>query len=261
MHISLEGKHALVGGCTKGLGRAIALQLAQSGATVTLMARDKDALKILHHELDTSFAQKHQVLVSDFNNFIEHQNIITQYFKNNEVDILVNNTQGPPAGSIDKMVSADYQQSFELLFQINCTTSLAALPGMKKNRFGRIINVSSQVVKEGQDNLILSNTIRTALVVWSKSLANTVAPYNITVNNILTGDFETDRLLQLIEKQATDNGITLAEGLKRRIEYIPMKRLGKPEEYAYLVTFLASDQAGYITGISIPIDGGKIKSH
>lgn len=260
MKISLENRKALVGGSTSGIGKAIALQLAASGASVTLMARNEDKLKILVSELPTSDGQHHQYLVVDFNNFPTYQKIISNYFKNNSVDILVNNTQGPPAGgALEKNIS-DYQQAFDLLFKTVAYTSELALHQMISNKWGRLINVASVSVKEPLAYLVLSNTIRAAVTTWAKSLATDVAQHQITVNNILTGYFDTERIHSLNETKAKQTGISVNEVKSNLENQVPMKRIGDPKEYGYLVAFLASDQAAYLTGTNIPLDGGSLKS-
>lgn len=260
MNISLKGKKALVGGSSKGIGAAIARQLAESGASVTLMARNEERMKELTQEIDSSQGQKHQYLVVDFSNFEAFKRIISSYFEHNTVDILVNNTQGPEGGgALEKNVD-DYQNAFDLLFKSVVFTTELALKNMQQSKWGRIITVASISVKEPLNYLALSNTIRAAVVTWAKSLAFDVAQDGITVNSVLTGYFDTDRIAQLNSKKAEKMGISPDEVLSNMEEKVPMKRIGKPEEYGYLVTFLASDQAAYITGTNIPIDGGLLKS-
>ncbi len=260
MEISLKGKTAIVGGSSRGLGKAIATQLAASGATVTLMARNEDKLKIAVAELPAPYQQQHQYLVVDFADFEKFQQIIVSYFGNNQVDILINNTNGPSAGTVlDKSVD-DYQQAFDLLFKTVCFTTMEALKGMRSNRYGRIINLSSISVREPLQNLVLSNSIRSAVISWAKTLAREVAADGITVNNILTGYFDTERLDEININQAKSKGQSIEEYKNGMKTSIPMGRFGKPEEFGYLVNFLASDQAGYISGTNIPIDGGMLRS-
>ncbi len=260
MIISLKNKNALVGGSSGGLGKAIALQLAESGATVTLMARNEEKLKEALAGLSINEGQKHQYIVVDFSDFDNYKKIISNYFENNSVDILVNNTNGPKAGSVLEKTDADFQQAFSMLFQtVQFTTSLA-LKHMQQNKWGRIINLTSRTVKEPVDTLALSNTIRAAVTTWGKTLANAVAKDNITVNNILTGNFDTERLKQLFQLQADAQGKSLDEIYETTTQQIPAQRLGTPQEMANVVTFLASEQASYITGTNIAVDGGLIKS-
>ncbi|WP_437917821.1 SDR family oxidoreductase [Sphingobacterium sp. LRF_L2] len=256
MQISLKGKRALVGGGSSGIGRAIAIELADCGAEVVLMARNEDKLRNVIKELSTSDNQNHSYLLTDFNDYDTHKEKMSHFFANDNVDILVNNTNGPTAGGVLVKEEQDYQQAFELLFQNAVFTTSLAIPYMQEQKFGRVINVSSMTVKEPSETLVLSNTMRTALVSWSKSLAGEVARYGVTVNSILTGFFDTDRLNTLMKLQAEQKGISFAEVKKNRISSIPMQRLGKPDEYGRLVAFLASEYASFLTGTAIPLDGG-----
>ena len=260
MRINLEGKNALVGGSSKGIGKAIAKRLAASGANVTLMARDEKKLNEIISKLDNKQGQNHQSLIVDFSNYDDFSKIISSFFSQNKIDVLVNNTQGPPAGGAIEKNLEDYQVAFDLLFKCSALASKLALKHMQDVNWGRIINVASISVKEPLNYLVLSNSIRAALVTWAKSLSVDVAKNNITVNNILTGYFDTERIEQLNSKKAEKMGIPISEVRKAMEESVPMKRIGKPEEYANLVCFLASDQASYITGTNIPIDGGLLKS-
>ncbi|WP_047246295.1 SDR family oxidoreductase [Maribacter thermophilus] len=260
MNISLKGRTALVGGSSGGIGKAIAQQLAESGASVTLMSRSADKLKNIIAGLPTHQGQKHRFLVVDFTNFKNYKEIIENFFEVNSVDILVNNTQGPSAGSALEKTTADYQEAFDLLFKTVVLTTELALKNMMKNKWGRIINVASVSVKEPLSYLALSNSIRAAVVTWAKSLSNDVGPYHITVNNILTGYFDTDRIAQLNAKKAEQMGVPQSEVRKEMEFKVPLKRIGDPKEYGYLATFLASENAAFITGTNIPIDGGLLKS-
>lgn len=259
MKIDLSGRRALVGGASGGLGKAIAVQLAASGASVTLLARNEEKLNTALSGLHTDAGQQHQILVADFSS-PHFRKTIEDWFAKNSVDILVNNTSGPPAGGVLQKRPDDYQQAFDLLFQTVCSTTLAALPHMQQQGWGRIINVVSLTVKEPVAHLALSNTIRASIIAWAKTLSNEVAAQGITVNSVLTGYFDTERLRSLNEGQAKATGKTVEEITAGISERIPAKRLGRPEEYGHLVSFLASEYAGYINGVSIPIDGGLIRS-
>ena len=260
MNISLKNKKALIGGSSRGIGRAIAQQLAASGASVTVMARSADKLKSLISSLPTNNEQQHQYLVVDYSNFDAYKKSITAFFKTNTVDILVNNTQGPSSGgALDKKID-DYQEAFDLLFKTVVFTTEQALKGMISQKYGRIINVASVSVKEPLSYLALSNSIRAAVVSWSKTLACDVGKYNITVNSTLTGYFNTERLKSLNDAKAKSLGIPIAEVENQMLSNVPMGRFGDPGEYGRLVTFLASEHASYITGTNIPIDGGLLKS-
>ena len=260
MNISLKNKKALVGGSSGGIGKAIAQQLAESGASVTLMSRSEDKLKAIIAALPTDKGQSYDYLVVDFSDFVNYEKIISTYFASNSVDILVNNTQGPSAGSTLEKKVDDYQDAFDLLFKTVVRTTELALPHMMKSKWGRIINVASVSVKEPLSYLALSNSIRASLVTWAKSLATDLGAQQITVNSILTGYFDTERIAQLNAKKAEQLGIDQKEVRADMESKVPVKRIGDPKEYGYLVAFLASEQAGYITGTQIPIDGGLLKS-
>ncbi|MFZ9031496.1 MAG: SDR family oxidoreductase [Robiginitalea sp.] len=261
MQISLEGTHALVGGSSKGIGRAVAEQLARSGARVTLVARSEALLKDLVKKLNEATGKTHSYLALDYKELSGYQEAISAYLKKNPVDILVNNTQGPAAGtSLEKTVE-DYQEAFDLLFKSVVHTTLQALPHMREKGWGRIINIASVSVREPLGYLALSNSIRAALVSWAKTLAGDVGPDGITVNSVLTGYFNTERLQRLNDKKAETMGISPDEVTGRLISQVPVRRLGKPEEYGYLVAFLASQQAAYLTGTAIPLDGGLLRSY
>lgn len=260
MNVSLAGKKALVGGSSKGIGKAIARQLALSGASVTLMARNEGRMLKIIQELDTGQGQQHQCLIVDFSNFELFKTTIFHFFEDNRVDILVNNTQGPAAGGALEKKIDDYQQAFDLLFKSVVLTTELALRHMRQQNWGRIVNVASISVKEPLNYLALSNSIRAAVVTWAKSLSIDVAKDGITVNNVLTGYFDTDRITQLNTKKAEKMRIPVSEVRANMEAQVPMKRIGDPKEYGYLVAFLASEQAAYITGTNIPIDGGLLKS-
>ena len=260
MNIDLRGKNALVGGSSKGIGRAIAEQLAISGANVTLMARSEIVLKQAVNLLNTKTGQNHQYLVVDFSDFSDFKEKIETYIKNNNVDILINNTQGPSAGGALEKDIEDYQAAFDLLFKCAVLTTSLALPYMQKEKWGRIINVASISVREPLNYLSLSNSLRAALVTWAKSISLDIAKDNITINNTLTGYFDTERITQLNAQKAKKMGIPEIEVRAAMEASVPAKRIGRPEEYANLVCFLASEQASYITGTNIPIDGGLLKS-
>jgi 3-oxoacyl-[acyl-carrier protein] reductase len=260
MEIKLNNRKALVGGSTQGLGKAIAMVLAGCGAEVTLMARNEEKLRTVLAEMPQEHGQKHGYLVVDFSDTESYKTKVSGFLKDHPIDILVNNTNGPLAGSVLEKTPADYRTAFELLFETVCHTTLEALKGMQGKGFGRIINVASVSVKEPLQHLALSNTVRASVIAWAKTLATDVAKDNITVNNLLTGYFDTERLQELIKFQAANKNIGQDELRKQMEANVPMKRFGKPEEYGYLAAFLASDMSSYITGSSIPIEGGLLRS-
>ena len=259
MKIDLSGKKALIGGSSKGIGLGIASQLAESGASVCLMARNESKLKEIVNQLPNF--ENHSYLVVDFSNLEEYKIKIEEYLESNQVDILVNNTQGPPAGnSLSKDIDS-YQEAFDLLFKSIVYTTSLIVPKMQKNKWGRIINVTSVSVKEPLNYLVLSNSIRSAVVAWAKSLSVDVGKDGVTVNSILTGYFDTERIKELNKEKSKSLNISEEEVLEKMKSLVPINRLGKTEEYGYLVSFLSSDKASYINGASIPIDGGLLRSY
>ena len=261
MKIELSGKKALIGGSSKGIGLGIAKQLAESGASVCLMARNETKLKEIVSKLPSSENQNHDYLVVDFSNFDRFKIIIEEYVDKNRIDILINNTQGPPAGnSLSKDIES-YQEAFDLLFKSVVYTTSLIVPKMLKNKWGRIINVTSVSVKEPLNYLVLSNSIRSAVVAWAKSLSVDVGKDGVTVNSILTGYFDTERIKDLNKEKSKSLNISEDEVLEKMKSLVPINRLGKTEEYGYLVSFLSSNKAAYINGASIPIDGGLLKSY
>jgi 3-oxoacyl-[acyl-carrier protein] reductase len=260
MNIDLSGKKALIGGSSKGIGLGIAKQLAKCGASVCLMARNESKLKEIISNLPSSENQNHNYLLVDFSNFEAFKIIIQEYINKNRIDILINNTQGPPAGnSLSKDIES-YQEAFDLLFKSVVYTTSLIIPKMQKNKWGRIINVTSVSVKEPLNYLVLSNSIRSAVVAWAKSLSVDVGKDGVTVNSILTGYFDTERIKDLNKEKSKSLNISEDEVLEKMKSLVPINRLGKTEEYGYLVSFLSSDKAAYINGTSIPIDGGLLKS-
>jgi|TARA_B100000768_G_scaffold181463_1_gene204561 3-oxoacyl-[acyl-carrier protein] reductase len=225
------------------------------------MARNETKLKEIVSKLPSSENQNHDYLVVDFSNFDGFKIIIEEYVDKNRIDILINNTQGPPAGnSLSKDIES-YQEAFDLLFKSVVYTTSLIVPKMLKNKWGRIINVTSVSVKEPLNYLVLSNSIRSAVVAWAKSLSVDVGKDGVTVNSILTGYFDTERIKDLNKEKSKSLNISEDEVLEKMKSLVPINRLGKTEEYGYLVSFLSSDKAAYINGASIPIDGGLLKSY
>lgn len=258
MQIELNGKRAFVSGATQGIGKAIAIQLAKAGASVTICARNEAALKQTINELDKSQHQEHSYLCADFSKPNELKKLLEAYTRNFPiVNIVVNNTGGPAPGNIISAQSEDFLNAFQM--HLICFHIIVQnfLPSMIKSQYGRIINIISTSVKQPLPNLGVSNTIRAAVANWSKTLANEVAQYGITVNNILPGATKTQRLEQIIQQRAQRNNLSIEQVEHEMKSEIPMRRFALPEEAAYLATFLASPYAAYITGVNIPVDGGR----
>lgn len=260
MDIALEGRHAVVCGSTQGIGKAIALEMARLGARVSLLARDKDRLEEVLAQLDRSQGQEHAILVADMADTIALAAAVTDLAAKAPVDILVNNTGGPPPGPAHEAEIAAFESAFRLHLLAYQTLVRAFVPGMKEARHGRIINVISTSVKQPLHNLGVSNTIRGAVANWSKTLANELGPFGITVNNVLPGATNTERLAAIIRNKALKAGTTEDEAAQEMMNEVPLRRFAQPEEIAAAVAFLAGPSGAYINGINLPVDGGRTAS-
>ena len=260
MNLDLSHKTAIVCGSTQGIGKASAQELARLGARIILIARNEDKLKAVLSELDVSEGQEHTYLVADFKRADELRKNLENFMPGNTVHILVNNTGGPAGGPANEAELEEFRIAFNMHLICNHILVQAVKEGMKTAGYGRIINIISTSVKQPLPNLGVSNTIRGAVANWSKTLANELGQYNITVNNVLPGATNTSRLKQIIESKAAKTGKTYDQILNEMSEASPMKRVAQPEEIANAVAFLASPAASYINGINVPVDGGRTKS-
>lgn len=257
MNIDLTGKKAFVCGSTQGIGRASAMVLAELGANITLIARNEDELKKTLAALPLK-SQKHDYIVADFSDPETLRQKVDAYIKSNgPIHILVNNTGGPPGGPITNATSSEFLSAFTNHLLCNQHLAQATLEGMKSSGYGRIINIISTSVKLPLKGLGVSNTIRAAVGNWAKTWANEVGAFNITVNNVLPGATGTGRLKSIIESKSSKTGSSITDIETEMMEEIPMKRFAAPEEIANAVAFLASPAASYITGINLPVDGGR----
>ena len=261
MNIDLSGKIAIVCGSTQGMGKAIALQFASSGASVVLVARNEQSLREVLRQLPATKKQNHNFIVADFSEPKKLREKMQNFVSENPpVHILVNNTGGPKSGEIIKADTKEFEDAFRNHLLCNHILVQSLVEGMKKEHYGRIINIISTSVKQPIKNLGVSNTIRAAVANWSKTLSVELAPFGITVNNILPGATKTERLFSLFKTRAEDSGKTEEEIQKEWLAEIPAGRFAEPEELAYAATFLASPLAGYINGINLPVDGGRLNT-
>lgn len=260
LSMNLSGKTALVAGSTQGIGFASAQAMAELGANCVLIARNEDALKAAVAKLDVSKGQQHSYLVADFSNPANVEAAVAGYVQHNTIHILVNNTGGPAAGPIVDASPDNFLLAFQQHLICNHILAKLVMPGMKVAGYGRIVNVISTSVKIPLKGLGVSNTIRGAVASWAKTMANELAPFGITVNNVLPGATATARLENIITNKSSKTGVALDEVEKEMLEEIPAKRFGKPEEIAAMIAFLASPAAGYVNGTSIPVDGGRTGS-
>ena len=262
MDINLAGKKALVCGSSQGIGQACAIELAGLGAEVTLFSRNESSLKQVQESLPRPNQQNHQILVADFSQPEQVSAAINQAVdalakQSSGFDILINNTGGPAPGPAHTSDSTAFIDAFNLHLVSNHHLVQTLLPHMKSTGCGRIINVISTSVKQPIVGLGVSNTIRGAVASWAKTLANELGPFGITVNNVLPGATATARLDAIIEGKAKKQNISIAQATENEKAQIPLRRFAEPSEFAAAAAFLASPAAAYITGINLPVDGGR----
>ncbi len=260
MNLDLTNKNALVCGSTAGIGKATATQLAALGATVTLVARNEEKLKETLIELPFEQGQKHNYFVADFSNPEDVKEKVGIAAKRKTFHILINNTGGPKGGSIFDAEIDEFTNAFSQHLICNQILAQALVPGMKKADYGRIINIISTSVKQPIDGLGVSNTIRGAVASWSKTLANELGPFGITVNNVLPGFTATDRLTDIVANAAKKLNKSEKDAAVFMRSLVPARRFAQPGEIANAIAFLASEAASYINGINLPVDGGRTKS-
>ena len=258
MELDLSARTALVCGSTQGIGRACSRQLAAQGAHIVIMARDEEKLKEEIIELDAINGLKNDYLVADFSDYKAVKEAVEQYLKSRSaIHILVNNNGGPPAGKLSDATPEAFYSAFTQHLICNQVITQAVLESMINADYGRVINIISTSVKAPLHGLGVSNTIRASVANWAKTLANEVGRYGITVNNVLPGATKTGRLEQIIRNKAERTQQTLADVESEMLQEIPLDRFALPEEIANAVGFLASSAAAYISGINLPVDGGR----
>ncbi len=257
MDLGLREKVAIVGGASRGLGRACAERLAREGAHLVIVARGEDELACAATAIAAETGTEVMPVAIDQSRPEGIQTIVERAMERfGRIDILVNNTGGPPPGRFDDHDDAAWQAAFEGTLMSVVRLCRAAVPIMRTQGWGRIVNDTSFTVKEPADRLILSNVFRVGVVALSKTLAREVAADGITVNCVCPGAFDTDRLRAIFREQAAASGQDIEDVRREWKERIPIGRLQRPEELADLVAFLVSDRAAAITGACLPVDGG-----
>lgn len=261
MNLKLTDKIALIGGASKGLGKGCALQLAKEGANVAICARGLDALNETVDLIRKSIGSEVLAIRADLSKAEDIQKVVDETIDTfGRIDILVNNSGGPPPGNFFDFSDQDWKNSFDSILLYVIKMCRLVIPYMKNQKWGRIINLTSIAVKEPAENLILSNVFRVGVVSLAKTLSRELIEDNITINNVCPGAFKTDRAIELMLDESKRTNKSIEEIERSSVSNLPLKRFQTPEELGNLVAFLASDLAGGITGTTIQIDGGIIRS-
>jgi len=263
MNLNLKNKNAIVCASSQGLGKAAALDLAEEGVNLAICSRDQDKINKVKEEIHQKINSEIQVIALQVD--LDSPDEIRAFYKQVEndlgsVDILVNNNGGPPPSTFEQLSDDDWQKAFNSTMMSCLRLSKLIIPNMKKNAWGRIINISSVSVKTPVNGLFLSNSLRMGVLGWAKALSDELAPHGVTVNTVCPGYTRTERVEAILETQSNSSGLKKEEIEKSIAENIPMKRVGEAEDLAGLITFLASEKADYMTGLAIQVDGGSART-
>ena len=263
MNLNLKNKNAIVCASSQGLGKAAALDLAEEGVNLAICSRDQDKINKVKEEIHQKINSEIKVIALQVD--LDSPDEIQAFYKQVEndlgsVDILVNNNGGPPPSTFEQLSDDDWQKAFNSTMMSCLRLSKLAIPNMKKNAWGRIINISSVSVKTPVNGLFLSNSLRMGVLGWAKALSDELAPHGVTVNTVCPGYTRTERVEAILETQSNSSGLKKEEIEKSIAENIPMKRVGEAEDLAGLITFLASEKADYMTGLAIQVDGGSART-
>ena len=263
MNLNLENKNAIVCASSQGLGKAAAIDLAKEGVNLAICSRDQEKIDKAKEEIlqKTDHNIKVIALKADLDSLKDIQIFLQEVEQSlGVVDILVNNTGGPPPSTFEQISDEDWQNAFNSTMMSAIRLSRAMIPKMKENGWGRIINISSVSVKTPVNGLFLSNSLRMGVLGWAKALADELAAYGITVNTVCPGYTKTERVEAILESQSSSSGLSKEEIEKTIADNIPMRRVGEAEDLAGLITFLASEKANYMTGLAVQVDGGSART-
>lgn len=261
MDLGLEGRVAIVGGGSKGLGLACALSLAREGSNLAICSRGVENLDAAAQEIRSATSVEVLTVPGDLSQLTDIQNLFSRTIKHfGRLDIVVSNSGGPPAGRAVDTPEETWEQAIQMALTFFIRMGREAVPQLRKNSWGRIVNILASSVYQPIDNLVTSGVTRLGAVAFAKSLSDGVGPDNILVNNVAPGYLLTERLLHLFETSANDTSQSLDDLLEKLSASIPLRRIGRPEELADLVTFLSSEKNSYITGTTILVDGGVVRS-
>jgi 3-oxoacyl-[acyl-carrier protein] reductase len=259
--LGLKGRVAMIAASSKGLGRSVALELAKEGARIAMCSRNRDQVRLAAESIHTETGAEVYYEQCDVTRPEEVRSFVGNTLNRfGNLHILVTNAGGPPSGLFASLRQEDWSAAFQLNLMSVVNLCAAVIPHMQRNKWGRIINITSISVKQPIDGMMLSNSIRSAVVGFAKTLSNEMAPYNILVNNVCPGYTRTERVEELSKAMAEKKGSSKESIVAAWEESIPLGRLGQPDEFAARVVFLASERASYITGTTIPVDGGAVKS-
>ena len=261
MDLSIKGKNAIVCASSQGLGKSAAVDLAKEGVNLAICSRNKDKINLVKEEIEQTSDVKVVAIEADLSSEKDISALFQEAKKElKAIDILINNNGGPPPSTFEELTDEDWQRTFNSTMMSAIRLSKLVLPDMKKNKWGRIINISSVSVKTPVNGLFLSNSIRMGVLGWAKALSDEVAPHGITVNSVCPGTTKTERIEQILNAQSESSGKDKSEIEEAMANSIPMLRIGEASDLSALITFLASEKASYMTGLAVQVDGGSART-
>ena len=261
MDLSIKGKNAIVCASSQGLGKSAAVDLAKEGVNLAICSRNKDKINLVKEEIEQTSDVKVVAIEADLSSEKDISALFQKAKKElKAIDILINNNGGPPPSTFEELTDEDWQKTFNSTMMSAIRLSKLVLPDMKKNKWGRIINISSVSVKTPVNGLFLSNSIRMGVLGWAKALSDEVAPHGITVNSVCPGTTKTERIEQILNAQSESSGKDKSEIEEAMANSIPMLRIGEASDLSALIAFLASEKASYMTGLAVQVDGGSART-